>query len=118
MTDAYTDREVSPELVRLLAEPFAFALVTWPAVIGLMAPLPADWSGWAKGALGAWLAAMHLAAYWRDGRPGFGNVMLFNSAIVALACMTYPSPWTLVWLPSLLVGLHAAQKARLGMRSH
>lgn len=106
-----------PGLMKVLAEPYVFALATWPAVAGLLAPLPETWPAWAKGGLGLWLAAMHLAAYSRGGSPGFGNVMLFNSAIVALACLSHPSSWTLAWLPALLVGLHAAQKARLGLLS-
>ncbi|NTV97502.1 MAG: hypothetical protein HGA75_19190 [Thiobacillus sp.] len=94
-----------------LAEPFAFALVTWPAVLGLQAPLPEVWAAWALVGLGLWLAAMHLAAYSRG--IGFGNVMLALSGCVALAGYGHPSPWALAWLPALLIGLHAAQRARL-----
>ncbi|MCP5524240.1 MAG: hypothetical protein H7A46_22115 [Verrucomicrobiales bacterium] len=96
-------------LRRPLAEPFAFALVTWPAVIGLLgAP---EWPLWARILEGLWLAAMHLAAYGRG--VGFGNIMLFLSGVVAVACLGHPSPWVLGWLPVLLIGLHAAQQARL-----
>lgn len=98
-------------LARALAEPYAFALLTWPAVIALMAA--PDWPGWAPVALWAWLAAMQLAAYTGGRGAGFGNVMLFTSGIVALACHSHPSPWTLAALPALLIGLHAAQRARL-----
>lgn len=101
-------------LLNVLAEPFAFALVTWPAVVGLMAPLPEAWSAWLMAGLGLWLAAMQLAAYSRG--IGFGNVMLATSAVVALACLSHPSPWALAWLPALLIGLHAAQRARLASR--
>jgi hypothetical protein len=94
-----------------LAEPYAFALVTWPAVLGLLAPLPEAWATWALAGLCLWLAAMHLAAYSRG--IGFGNVMLMLSGCVALAGYGHPSPWTLAWLPALLIGLHAAQRARL-----
>ncbi len=100
-------------LATVLAEPYAFALITWPAVIGLMVPVPESWAEYGRIALAVWLAAMHLAAYTRARGLGFGNVMLFNSGLVALACYSYPSPWTLAWLPALLIGLHAAQRARL-----
>lgn len=101
------------ELTKMLAEPYAFALVTWPAVVGLMVHLPHAWAAYARLGLALWLTAMHLAAYGRGRGIGFGNVMLFNSGLVALACVSYPSPWTLAWLLALLVGLQAAQRARL-----
>lgn len=98
-------------LAKALGEPYAFALLTWPAVIALMAA--PDWPGWARIALWIWLAAMQLAAYTGGRGAGFGNVMLFTSGIVALACHSHPSPWILAALPALLIGLHAAQRARL-----
>lgn len=98
-------------LAKTLAEPYAFALLTWPAVTALMAA--PDWPGWAPVALWIWLAAMQLAAYTGGRGAGFGNTMLFTSGIVALACHGHPSPWTLAALPALLIGLHAAQRARL-----
>lgn len=97
-------------LAKALGEPYSFALLTWPAVIALMAA--PDWPGWAPVALWVWLAAMHLAAYTGGRGAGFGNVMLFTSGIVALACHGHPSPWVLAWLPALLIGLHAAQRVR------
>lgn len=98
-------------LSRALAEPYAFALLTWPAVIALMV-LPA-WPEWTRIALWAGLAAMQIAAYTGGRGAGFGNVMLFTSGIVALACHGHPSPWSLAALPALLISLHAAQRARL-----
>jgi hypothetical protein len=99
----------STPLAKPLAEPFAFALVTWPAVIALLgAP---QWPLWARILLGVWLAAMQLAAYGRGF--GFGNIMLFLSGVIALACLGHPSPWILLWLPVVMIGLHAAQQARL-----
>lgn len=100
----------SKALARALAEPFAFALVTWPAVVGLMVPLLADWG---RIVVGVWLAAMQFAAYGGRRGAGFGNAMLAASGVVAAACLTYPSPWTLAWLAPLLVVLHTAQLARL-----
>ncbi|TCJ12329.1 hypothetical protein EZJ19_12390 [Parasulfuritortus cantonensis] len=99
------------DLSNRLAEPYAFALVTWPAVLGLLTPLPEAWATWAQAGLAVWLAAMQLGAYARG--VGFGNVMLFLSGTVALAAYGHPSPWSLAALPVLLVGLHAAQRARL-----
>lgn len=98
-------------LARALAEPYAFALITWPAVVGLMA-VP-DWPGWATISLGVWLAAMQLAAYSGGRGAGFGNVMLFTSGIVALAVHHTPSHWMLAALPALFIALHAAQMVRL-----
>jgi len=101
----------APHLRAALAEPYAFALLTWPAVIALMAA--PGWPEWTRIALWVWLAAMQLAAYTGGRGAGFGNVMLFTSGIVALAVHGHPSPWALAWLPALLIGLHAAQRVRL-----
>ncbi|MDD5389873.1 MAG: hypothetical protein PHD37_11035 [Gallionellaceae bacterium] len=96
---------------KALAEPYAFALLTWPAVIALMAA--PDWPAWTRIALWVGLAAMQLAAYTGGRGAGLGNVMLFTSGIVALAAHGHPSPWSLAALPALFIGLHAAQRARL-----
>lgn len=104
-------QHTAESLSRPLAEPYAFALITWPAVIGLLgAP---GWPDWARIALGVWLSAMQLAAYTGGRGAGFGNVMLLTSGIVALAVQSHPSPWILAWLPALFTGLHAAQRAGL-----
>lgn len=95
---------------RWLTEPYAFAALLWPAVIGVFLLAGDEFAIW-RYALYAWLAIWHLAAYRRAA--GHGNVTLFNSAVVALACYTHPSAWTLAWLPVLLVGLLAAQRASL-----
>jgi len=97
-------------LATALAEPYAFALLTWPVVIALMAA--PDWPEWTRIALWVGLATMQLAAYTGGRGAGFGNVMLFTSGIVALACHSHLSPWALAWLPALLIGLHAAQRVR------
>lgn len=97
-------------LAKALGEPYAFALLTWPAVIALMAA--PDWPEWTRIALWVGLAAMQLAAYAGGRGAGFGNAMWFTSGIVALACHSHPSPWALAWLPALLIGLHAAQRVR------
>ena len=99
---------------KAIAEPYAFALMTWPAVVGLMTAGTLLWTDWTHFALAGWLAVMHLAAYGGGRGIGFGNVMAFNSAVVALACYGHPSPWIVACLPALLIGLHAGQRAGLG----
>jgi len=101
------------EDTRPLAEPYAFALLTWPAVVGLMALSPLDFSDWRALALGAWLLIMQLAAYGKKRGAGFGNAMVLSSILVALVCLTYPSPWSLAWLLPMFIVLFAAQQARL-----
>lgn len=88
-----------------LAEPHAFALVTWPAAAALL--VWPDWPLAARVALAVWLAALHLAAYSRGS--GFGNAMLLASGIVAGAVHYHPSPWAWLAFPALLITLGAAQ---------
>ena len=96
-----------------LAEPYAFASLLWPAVIGICLLYGQDGQQILRYGLYAWLAIFHLAAYTGGRGLGFGNVMALLSACVALACQNHPSPWTLAWLPVLLIGLLAAQRVRL-----
>lgn len=96
-----------------LAEPYAFALLTWPPLITLLTPWSADWVDGLRAALIFWLATMQLAAYTGGRGFAFGNAMLLSSGIVALACDGFPSTWTLAGLPALLITLHAAQRALL-----
>lgn len=103
----------SQDVVQTLAEPYAFALLTWPAVIVLLTPLAEAWPEWLRIALLVWLGAMQLAAYGGGRGFGFGNAMLLTSGMVALACVGFPSAWTLLCLPALLIALHAAQRIRL-----
>ncbi len=87
-------------------------MLLWPAVIGIcLLDGVARYQFMCYG-LYAWLGIIHVAAYTGGRGLGFGNVMLFTSACVALACQTHPSLWTLAWLPVLLIGLLAAQRAR------
>ena len=99
-----------------LAEPYAFAVLLWPAAVGAYLLTGQDQLPFLRYGLYAWLAVMHLAAYGGGRGIGFGNVMLFNSGVVVMACYTHPSPWALAWLPPLLIGLYAAQRARLTVR--
>jgi hypothetical protein len=96
-------------LHKTLAEPHAFALITWPAVIALLAR--PDWPLWAQIVVGAWLALMQIAAYTRGA--GFGNAMLLSSGLIALAVHYHPSAWTLLVLPALLITLSASQRILL-----
>lgn len=105
------------DVLALIAEPYAFAVLLWPAVVGAFLLAGQDDALIWRYVLYAWLAIMHLAAYGGKRGMGFGNVMLFNSAVVLMACYTHPSPWSLAWLPLLLIGLHAAQRARFLRRS-
>jgi len=93
-----------------LAEPFAFALVTWPAAVAAARISPDAHPGWLVGALIV-LAVFHLTAYGRGRGIGFGNVMLFSSGVVALAAWGFPSAWCWGAFPLLLISLHGAQRA-------
>ncbi len=97
-----------------LAEPFAFALVTWPAA-ALVVHL-GDNDFWLRLAAGLWLLAFQLAAYGRGRGVGFGNAMLLTSVVTALAWWAFPSPWCWLAFPLLLIGLHGAERALLRQR--
>lgn len=102
------------ELLRRLAEPYAFALLLWPAVVALMLSRPAEpWTAYARAALWLWLGAMQLAAYTGGRGAGFGNAVALMSGTVAVACATFPSPWALACLPVLMLTLYAAQRLRI-----
>jgi hypothetical protein len=101
------------DLATALAEPYAFALVQWPAVLAIQ-QLPNDGALlFGRIAAGVWLALALLAAYGRGRGAAFGNVMVFSCGLVAGASWTYPSAWTFAWAPALLIGLYSAQRARL-----
>ncbi|MDW8323748.1 MAG: hypothetical protein RMK60_06585 [Burkholderiales bacterium] len=99
-------------LVNALAEPYAYAVLTWPAVVGVFLLQGQAGQGPWHYLLYGWLGLVHLAAYTGGRGFGFGNLITFNSLCMTLACMTHPSPWTLAWLPVLLIGLLAAQRVR------
>lgn len=102
------------ELLRPLAEPYAFALITWPAAALALRLAAAGEQGWAIAAV-SWLTLFAVAAYRRGA--GFGNVMLLTNAAVAWASTAYPSPWAFAAFPLLLIGLHGAQRALLRRRA-
>ena len=101
------------QIAKVIAEPYAFAVLLWPAIVGAWLLTAQDQLPMWRYGLYVWLAIMHLATYGSKRGVGFGNLMLFNSGVVAAACYTYPSLWTLAWLPLLLIGLYAAQRVRL-----
>ena len=101
------------DVQRVLAEPYAFAVLTWPAVIGMFAVADA-WGGYARILLGVYLALAHLAAYGGGRGIGFGNAVLLMSGCVAMAVWMHPSLWSLAWAMLLLLALLSAQ--RLGWR--
>ena len=113
MEPSIAGSEPAADLDKRLAEPYAFALLTWPAVLGLQAELPEPWAAPFRVALWLWLAAFQLAAYGGGRGAGFGTAVLLMSGLLAAAAATFPSPWTLAWLPALLTAMHAAQRTRI-----
>jgi hypothetical protein len=104
----------TPTTDRLLAEPYTFALLQWPAVLGLLA-IDGQGNTWlaARIGLGLWLLAMAVAGY-RGGRgAGFGNAMLLQCALVAAAWWSHPSPWVFACLAALALLMLVAQRLRL-----
>lgn len=98
---------------RAIAEPYTFALVQWPALLGLLALEDAE--GALLGLrvfLGLWLALMVLASY-RGRGYGFGNAMTLAAACVAGAWWSQATPWVFAWLAAVLMLLLTAQRLRL-----
>jgi len=99
---------------RAIAEPYTFALVQWPALLGLLALDGAE--GALLGlrlVLGLWLALMVLASYGRGRGFGFGNAMSLASACVAGAWWSQATPWVFAWMTAVLMLLLTAQRLRL-----
>ena len=99
---------------RALSEPCTFALLQWPALIGLLA-LDEPGMLWLalRIVLGLWLAAMLIASYTGGRGAGFGNAMLLQCGLVAAAWATHPSPWAYAWLAAMPLLMLAAQRLRL-----
>lgn len=103
-----------PDMLRPLAEPYTFAFLQWPALIGAL--VITDTQGPAFAArivLGVWVALMVLASYGRGRGVGFGNAMTLAGACVAGAWWSHPTPWTFAWLAAVLLLLLTAQRLRL-----
>ncbi|MDM0030035.1 hypothetical protein [Variovorax saccharolyticus] len=96
------------------AEPFAFALLQWPAMFGLLSLGDSGWPWVARLALGAWLVLSVVAGYSGRRGVGFGNTMLLLLACVVGAWWCRSSAWAVLWLAPLLIGLLAAQQALAG----
>lgn len=101
-------------LNRALSEPCTFALLQWPALVGL---LSIDQPGLPWLALrilvGLWLAAMLVAAYTGGRGMGFGNAMLLQCGLVAAAWWMHPSAWAFAWLAAIPLLMLVAQRLRL-----
>lgn len=99
---------------RAIAEPYTFALVQWPALLGLLALDGAEGAMLGlRVLLGLWLALMVLASYGRGRGFGFGNAMTLAAACVAGAWWSQATPWVFAWLAAVLMLLLTAQRLRL-----
>jgi hypothetical protein len=102
---------------RAVGEIFTYALLLWPAVVGLFALHGEGWQLALKIALAVWLGLLHLVAY-RQGRGAFfGNSLLMLSACVAAFWWTHPGPWMYLWLIVVVIGLYAAVRGVLKRRT-
>lgn len=103
-----------PNCHRALSEPCSFALLQWPALVGLLA-IDAPGMLWLalRIVLGLWLAAMLIASYAGGRGVGFGNAMLLQCGLVAAAWWMHPSAWAFAWLAAIPLLMLAAQRLRL-----
>ena len=101
-------------VVRAISEPCTFALLQWPALLGVLA-LDLPGGAWLalRSVLGLWLLAMLVAGYTGGRGAGFGNTMLLQCALVAAAWWTHPSPWAYAWLAAVPLLMLTAQRLRL-----
>ena len=97
----------------LSAEPLAFALLQWPAVLAALALPDEGWGLALRVAAGLWLLVTAIAAFQRGRGFAFGTLMALVAGAVAAAWWLYPEPAAVTLLPLMLFGLHAAQRARL-----
>jgi len=104
---------------RLLAEPFAFALLQWPALLGLLS-IESHGAGWwaLRCALAAVLVLLLIGAYGGRRGLGFGNAMLACSGCVVAAWWAWPTVWSLAWMALLALLLLTAQHLRLRAMVH
>ena len=102
---------------RPLAEPHTFALLQWPALLGLLS-LDRPGAPWLalRIALGVWLAAALLAAYGGGRGAGFGNATLLQCGLVAAAWWMHPSPWAYAWLAPIPLLMLVAQRLHCAAR--
>ena len=93
-----------------LAEPYAFALITWPVAAAAVQFATAEDFWWQIAAI-VGLVLLHMSAYGRGRGAAFGNLLILMSVTVAGAWAILPSAWAFVAFPILLIGLHGAQRA-------
>lgn len=100
---------------RRLGDPYAFAVLQWPAVVAFMETPGEGWWLALKFALGLWVCLLSLAAIFgrRGAGPTFGFAVTLCAALVAAFWASQPGPWMYLWLALLPIGLYAAQRARL-----
>lgn len=103
--------------LRAVGEIFTFALLLWPAVVGLFVLADEGWQLALKVVLIVWLGMMHLVAYRQERGAFFGNSMLMLSACVAAFWWTHPGPWMYAWLVVVLIGVYAAVRGVLRHRT-
>ena len=100
--------------MRALSEPYAFALLQWPALLGVLSLDGDGFVGLAlRIALGVVVALAMIGAYGGGRGLGFGNAMLACSGCVAAAWWVWPTTWSLAWMALLALLLLAAQTLRL-----
>lgn len=102
---------------RAVGEIFTFALLLWPAVVGLFVLADEGWQLALKIALAVWLGLMHLVAYRQARGAFFGNSLLMLSACIAAFWWTHPGPWMYAWLAVVLIGVYAAVRGVLRHRA-
>lgn len=98
---------------RQLADPYAFALLQWPATLGILTIGNQGWWLALNIGLGIWLILMILASYARQrpGRIAFGNAMIMTNFTVGLAYWLHASAWVFLWLAITLLLFYVAQRA-------
>ncbi len=104
----------TPDCRRALSEPCTFALLQWPALMGLLSIDAPGLPGLIlRVLLGLWLLAMLVAGYTGGRGAGFGNAMLLQCGLVAAAWVAHPSAWAFAWLAAIPLLMLTAQHLRL-----
>lgn len=106
------------ERERRLGDPISFAVLQWPAVIGLFALPAVGWWWLLQATLVVWLLLSVFSAYLGRYRatPQFGSALLVSNLCIAAACWSHPSPWACLWVFAAVMLLYTAQRALLGLR--